>query len=188
MVVSDHENSICHHDIEAHYVSIFGEPDKKQVYQTKTNSFNVLFWSPQKTGEDVYIFATIGAYSVMGTPVHGCEFFFGLTDLPNSLADSLAEVALDGNGTGRIPSSGDTISLAFPLWDGTQAQTYMFTDGGEEIIPNLRRGDTIIEFVQLVPLFSSEVSYKKAHGDAALWQYFEHNEIAYWEPDRVSSL
>ncbi|PIE10546.1 MAG: hypothetical protein CSA72_08555 [Rhodobacterales bacterium] len=188
MARSDQENPITHDDIEAHYASLFGAPDERHVYRTKTHSFAVLCWSPQKTGEDVYIFATVGAYAAMGTPTERCEFFFGLTEKPAGVADSIAEVALDGNGTGRVPSSGDTVTLAFALWDGTRATSYMFTDGGDEIVPRLRRNATVVEFIQLVPLFADEVDYKKAHGEEALWRHFEDNHVAYWDPDRISSL
>lgn len=174
--------------IEAHYTALFGAPETRNMYKTKTHSFEVLSWTPQQTGEDVYLFATLGAFAVMGTRAHRCEFFFGLTEAPAGLADSLAEVALDGNGTRDIPSAGDTVTLAFPLWEGTQARSYLFTDGGDEIIPALQAEGSTVEFIQLVPLFADELAYKKAHGEPALWQHFEENEVAYWDPTRGASL
>lgn len=185
---SPSETPLCHDDIAAHYASLFGAAETRHVYKTKTHSFEVLCWSPQQTGEDVYIFATVGAFATMGLAIHRCEFFFGLTGQPPGVPGALAEVALDGNGTGGIPSSGDTITLAFDLWEGTGARSFMFTDGGEAIIPPLRKGDVAVDFVQLVPLYADEVAYKKAHGQAALWQHFEANQVAYWDPHRDRSL
>lgn len=177
-------NSIVRDEIEAHYKSLFGQPEKRYVYRTKTHSFEVLCWPPHQTGEDVYVFSTLGAAEIMGEHPKRCEFFFGLDSMPTGVADSLAEVALDGNGTGRTPSSGDTATLAFDLWENTRARTYMFTDGGDEIIPMLQKGAAQVEFIQLVPLFPREVEYKKNHGEAALWQHFEANQIAYWDAHR----
>lgn len=179
---------LSHDDIEKHYVSLYGPPIKRSAYKTATHTFEVLCWPSQQTGEDVYIFATLGAYAALGTRTEGCEFFFGLTSMPAGVSDSLAEVALDGNGTGRIPASGDTITLAFDLWDGTRAQSYMFTEGGEEIVPRLQKSGATVEFVQLVPLFAREVDHKKTHGEAALWQHFEDHQVAYWDADRACSL
>lgn len=182
------ERPIGPRDIEVHYASLYGEPIERRIYKTQTHSFEVLAWSPQQTGEDVFIFATVGAYASMGTTTEMCEFFFGLTSAPNGLADSLAEVALDGNGTGKIPSSGDTITLAFELWENTQAQSYMFTDGGDEIIPQLKRNGAIVDFIQLVPMFAKEIDYKKKHGEAALWETFEDRQVAYWDAGRPSAF
>lgn len=163
---------------------LFGEPWHTARYRTGDRSIRVFAWTPEQTGQGVYIFATLGAHAGVGNPDQGCEFFFGLTSCPEGLPDSLAEVALDGNGTDRIPQSGDTITLAFDLWQGTRARAYMFTDGGDEIIPPLEIGELRLDFIQLVPLFSEEVDFKTRRGEAALWQAFERVQLPYWDASR----
>ena len=171
--------------IEAHYLKRFGNPWRRALYRTGDTRIQILAWTPKQTDEEVYIFATIGAYARMGDPTSTCEFFLGLTGCPEGLAESLAEVALDGIGTGGVPASGDTLTLAIPLWQSIAAQTYMFTDGGDAIIPPLEAKETRVEFIQLVPLFRQEAAFKTKFGEAALWEAFEQAAIPYWDPGRA---
>ncbi|WP_299968753.1 suppressor of fused domain protein [uncultured Roseobacter sp.] len=182
------ERPIGPDDVEAHYESLWGKAQDKRVFRTQTNAFSILTFTPQQTDEGVFLFATVGASQVMGDRDRSCEFFFGLTTSPKGLPDSLAEIALDGNGTGQVPDSGDTTTLAFELWEGTSARSYLFTDGGDEIVPHLKRDGALVEFIQLVPLFADELEYKKKHGEPALWEHFEENEVPYWDAQRVSAF
>lgn len=170
--------------INSYYVDKFGEPWRVAVYKKDDTEVSIFAWTPEQTNEDVFIFATLGAFSFLGSSEQKCEFFFGLTSCPEQLPDSLAEVALDGNGTNNVPSSGDTITLSFNLWENTDARTYLFTDGGDEIIPPVKINDTKIKFIQLVPLFSNELDLKKRCGESALWQAFEEAHVPFWEADR----
>lgn len=174
--------------IAAYYDRRYGKPAEEKTFRTQTHSFSVLTFSPDQTGEGVFLFTTIGASQILGTAQHSCEFFFGLTGAPRGLADSLAEIALDGNGTGGVPQFGDTTTLAFELWEGTTARSYLFTDGGEEIIPPLSSKGAVIDFVQLVPVFPGELELKKAEGEAALWEVFQEKEVAYWDACRPPAL
>jgi hypothetical protein len=99
----------------------------------------------------------------------------------------MAEIALAGNGTGRIPKPGDSVTLVDPLWEGTEIRTALFHAPGEDIVPSLR-GHCAIRFVQLVPLHEAERLYNSAHGYAALWSAFRERLTPYWDPNRPSAL
>lgn len=100
----------------------------------------------------------------------------------------LAEVAQDGNGTGKLPTAGDTITLAFDLWENTSARSFLFTNGGEAIIPPIQQNGKRVDFIQLVPLFPAEIAFKTNTGEAALWSHFEACQTPYWDPSRNSAL
>lgn len=68
-------------------------------------------WSQNETGEGVYIYASIGGVAHLRTPDRACEFFVGLLPEVDTIASALAETALEGTGSGKLPLPGDTITL-----------------------------------------------------------------------------
>ncbi|WLQ14317.1 suppressor of fused domain protein [Hahella aquimaris] len=165
---------------EASRTAKFISPDGLEVY--------VLKWDESQIKEGVTMYVTLGASNLLGDSNEGCEFFIGLTPEVDSIANALAEIAIHGNGTKGIPSSGDTTTLAYKLWEGTSARTFMFTDG-DEVIPSVKNElGKDIRFIQLVPLFDSELKYKKMHGEGALWERLEKMEMPYWDSIREDTF
>jgi len=172
-----------------HYRSIYGEPARKAEFKSPEGTVvQVLKWDESQTDEGVTMYATVGANCILGDSSESCEFFIGMTPEADSIADALAEIALHGNGTMNVPNSGDTTTLAYELWKGTQAKSFMFTDGDEVISPIKNDSGKQVLFVQLVPLFDNELSYKKAHGEEALWEKLEATEVPYWDSSRGDSF
>ncbi len=175
----DHENLIS-----SYYIEKYRKPQREAVFVAPAGDrIEIYKWDETQTGEDVAIYATLGANSVLGAPDAGCEFFIGLTPDADDIVEALAEVALHGNGTTRVPSRGDTITLAYPLWQSTEMRSFLFTDG-TEIIEPATFGEKQITFLQLVPLFESELSFKEQHGESGLWKSFEKNLVPYWDSAR----
>ena len=174
--------------ISSYYIRKYGNPEREAEFVSpEGKKIEIFKWNEEQTGEGVTMYATIGASENIGNDQLVCEFFIGMTPAADHIVQALAEVALHGNGSDEVPSSGDTITLAYDLWEGTKARSFMFTDG-EEILPPMSDGSKIIEFVQLVPLFDAELLYKKEHGEEALWDRFETKEVPYWNSDRDSAF
>lgn len=166
-----------------YYIKKYGTPSREAQFSTKQRSIKVFKWDEAKTGEGVTIYATEGASNIHGDKSNGCEFFLGIKPEVDSVIDAIAESALDGNGTSSIPNTGDSITLSYPLWEGTEAHSFMFTNGDEIIAPienNLKR----ITFIQLVPVFESELEHKKKFGETSFWKRFEELQVAYWSSER----
>lgn len=172
-----------------HYRKLYGEPLRTAEFKSPEGVVvQVLKWDESQTDEGVTMYATLGANRILGNTAESCEFFIGMMPSADSVADALAEVALHGNGTSDIPNSGDTTTLAYELWEGTKAKTFMFT-GGDDIISSIKDEDgKRVWFIQLVPLFARELAYKKEHGEQALWKRFERDEVPYWDSSRDDSL
>ncbi|WP_419905545.1 suppressor of fused domain protein [Kiloniella sp.] len=174
--------------IANYYLNKYGKPEREAEYITQDGrAVEIYKWTEEQCGEGVTMYATIGANENLGDDQSSCEFFIGITPAADDIVEALAEVAFDGNGTNDVPSSGDTITLAFNLWPKTKAKSFMFTDG-TDIIPPLSHKNKNIKFIQLVPLFDEELIYKKKHGEEALWKYFEVKEVAYWNSLRNNSV
>ena len=73
------------------------------------------------------------------------------------------------------------------MCQGTKASAFLFTNGNE-ILPPIRVGDKEIVFLQLVPLFLSELEYKKKNGEQGLWSAFESKQVSYWDSCRIQVL
>lgn len=172
-----------------HYRSMYGEPARKAEFKSPEGTVIQVFkWDEWQTDEGVTMYATLGANRILGDSTESCEFFIGMTPEADSIADALAEIALHGNGTMDIPNSGDTTTLAYELWKGTQAKTFMFTYGDEIISPIKTESGKQIWFIQLIPLFEKELAYKKAHGEDALWEKLEATDVPYWDSTRKDSF
>ncbi len=167
-----------------YYVDKYGLPERRAKFVSPDGKAVEIFkWNSEQSHEGVTMYATLGACKTLGSDDRACEFFIGIMPAADDIAQALAEVALHGNGSGEIPSSGDTVTLAYPLWSGTDARSFLFT-AGEEIIPPIKARNKTVEFLQLVPLFDSELQYKKDHGEGALWRIFEENEVPFWDSRR----
>lgn len=174
--------------IEQYYAGRLGEPARRAEFRSPDGAtIEVLKWGEHQTGEGVAMYATVGASSVLGDDRSSCEFFIGLTPEVDDIASALAEIALHGNGSKAVPALGDSTKLAYPLWKGTQADCCLFTDG-KELLPPFVSGGRHIEFIQLVPLFKSELAFKKQRGEHALWQEFERRGVPYWSSLRKPAL
>ena len=171
-----------------YYWEKYGEPARRaQFVSSEGIHINIFKWTESQTDEGVAIYATQGSVNTLCEANECCEFFIGIAPDVDEIIDALAEVALHGNGRNNVPNSGDTITLASTLWNGTQAKSFMFTNG-DEIMPPLINGMKHISFIQLVPLFEAEMEYKKEMGESALWEKFEEENVPYWNSSRSSSF
>jgi len=167
-----------------YYEGRFGLPDRQADFKSPAGTaIEVFKWSEDRSGEGVAIYATSGASHIFGDDALGCEFFLGLTPEADDIVHALAEAALHGSGSPKVPDFGDSIALSYNLWQGTEARSFLFTNG-DEIIQPTKIGSKELRFIQLVPLFDSELSYKKSKGEIALWKKFEEMTIPYWSSTR----
>lgn len=144
----------------------------------------VLKWDAQATGEDVAIYATLGACDQTQGVLN--EYFVGLSPEEDSIVFALAEIALHGNGTNTPPRTGDSITLSSDVWKSADMTTFLFTDGSA-IIPAFVQRELKVSFTQVVPLYSQELEYKSRNGEKALWELFEGKAVEYWNPTRANS-
>lgn len=172
--------------IQNHYVRKFGVPCRTAEYTTSTNSVEVFKWNQSQTDEGVTLYATSGASTYLGDSSKSCEFFIGITPEVDDIAEALADVAIEGSGSKQRPVSGDSITLSYPLWSLTEISSFMFTDG-DEIIPPIIIDSRKINFIQLVPLYPSELAFKISHDEESLWKKFQKKNVPYWDSSRKSA-
>ena len=171
--------------VERYYARHYGAPDRRREFRASDGcAIDVLEWSADKTGEDVIMYASLGAAQWLRGPHTFCEFFIGLARPAEGVVETIAEVASEGVGKRGSPDPGDSITLPEPLWAGTRMRALLFTDGDELLAP-IRVDGKAVRFLQLVPLYPEELALKSASGEEALWELFEAQEVPYWDPMRA---
>jgi Suppressor of fused protein (SUFU) len=167
-------------DIRGYYESRYGEPDRIARFTTRQGRvLHIYKWRAEGNPEGVALYATDGARFIQQSGNSACEFFIGLLPEVDEIVTAVAEVAAAGNGSQSPPDIGDTVSLPFPLGVQGSIQTFLFSNG-EVILPRLDKGNESIVFVKLVPLFPSELEFKKKFGEEALWDEFRARVVPFW--------
>jgi len=174
-----------------YYQLKFGEQDQHFQFRAEDGcAIDVLMWLPNKTDLDVVMYATAGASAWLKAYETLCEFFIGLTrdsiGVAEDIATAMAEVAAEGLGERLAPDPGDSIAMPDALWNGTEMDSFLLTDG-DEILPPLEAGQAAkkpVRFIQLVPLFQEELAYQQIHDEKAMWELFEAQEVPYWDAFR----
>jgi hypothetical protein len=121
-------------EIKNYYEKLYGEPSRyARFISFDEKEISIYKWNENQTNEGVVMYCTVGASTILGDDVLGCEFFIGMTPENDSIANAIAEVAHDGGGKQNIPNIGDSITLAYPLWNDTEIKTFLFADGNDII-------------------------------------------------------
>jgi hypothetical protein len=181
-------NNMPPKNVLEYYERKFGCPDREAFFLSPEGKRIEIFkWSEGRTDEGVTIYATAGVSTIFDYDGMSYEFFLGLTPQADEVVFALAEVALHGLANERAPVFGDSMSLSYNLWPGTAAKTFLYTNG-DGILSPTAVGFKSISFIQLVPLFDSELNYKKENGERSLWDKFEGLMVPYWSSRRDSAI
>ncbi len=175
-------------DVKQHYTSALGEPSRRASFQIDAYSAEVYKWSADQNPQGVALYASIGASRDPLTGMdssHRVEFFIGFLPEQDSVARPLAMVALDPVLHGSTLGHGETVTYPEPLWPGTEMCSFLILRPQTHVIPDLMLpGGLHVEFMQLVPLFPSELEFKIAHDEDELMEELERAGVPFWEPDR----
>lgn len=81
---------------------------------------------------------------------------------------------------------GDTVPADGPLWPGTDMRRFLVLRPLGDIISPLELPDGMhVEFMQVIPIFESELAYKARHGATKLLEHWEESGVAFWNPGRL---
>ena len=141
------------------------------------------YWDPEARGALVGLTRGVTSDHVIRAALESLAY------QSRDVAEAMAEVALHGSGQERVPRSGDSITLSFPLWKGSGMNMFLFRlDEESDVIPRLKIKNLTVSFIKLVPIFRQELEFKQNYGEAALWDAFAQNTTPYWKVDRESTF
>jgi Suppressor of fused protein (SUFU). len=174
------------------YRSKWGQPARRAEFRVDGLVAEVLKWDRPATGEGVILYTTVGAsdYAMEAAhPGHRVEFFLGLLPEKDEIASALAALALYPKRQAAIVDHGHTIPSSEPFWPGTAMRHFVITRSIVPIIEPIEVGNGIhVEFLEVTPIFESELAYKKKHGYEALRDHWKEHGVEFWNPDRLAPL
>ena len=178
------------HKILERYETQFGVPSRRARFDVDNHRMEICKWSAESSGEGVAIYATLGA---SGRPPHALptthrhEYFIGLNPERDDVARALAVLGIHEARQREELDHGHALTLDWPLWEGAQFRTFLVMRQRGEIIPTLSLPDGLhVEFLQAIPVFDSELDFKRIHGVDALVRHWADGQVAFWDPMRVA--
>ncbi|MGW6275931.1 suppressor of fused domain protein [Kribbella sp. NPDC055071] len=148
----------------------------------------VLKWDAAVNGEGIDLYATLGGSGedMPGAePGHRVEYFVGLQPGRDEIASALAALGLFARREGVLVDHGHTIPADGPLWPGSVMKTFLVLRQISDVMPALSLpGHLHVDFLQAVPIFDSERSFKIANGLEALLRRWEQRKTPFWDPTR----
>jgi hypothetical protein len=170
----------------------WGDPTKTAEFEVQGLSIEIWKWAAEATGEGVDIYVTVGASDAVledvGEPRHGAEFMLGLNPGPDAVASSFAALGLYGRRNAVTVTSGDSVPSDGPLWPGTDMMAFLVLDQ-DEVLPPVQLPDrSHVHFLQAIPLYESELAFKRNQGAEALMNWWEHRHVSFWESGRGAEI
>jgi hypothetical protein len=166
----------------------WGEPARNARFHVDGLDAEIFKWSADARREGVNLYATIGASArpLAGRdPGHRVEFFAGLLPARDEVASPLAALALCPAREGVALDHGHTVPAGGALWPGTDMRWFLVLRPLGDIVSPLDLPDGMhVEFLQAIPVFESELTYKAEHGAEALLRRWEEERVPFWNPGR----
>ena len=177
-----------HEKLNEHYTRLWGQPSRTASFHLRDRSVDVWKWDADKNPEQVNIYVTLGA-SQEPAPGHDAnhrfEFFTGLKPAQDAIAGPLAMLGFEATLNRVELGHGHSVTFPEPLWAGTQMRSFFLIRPLVEIVPTLLESDGLhIEFLQAIPVFESEVTYKAEHKAEALLDRWRAASVPFWDPNR----
>jgi hypothetical protein len=146
-------------------------------------------WNSDRTSQQVNVYATIGASSLVGPgghETHREEYFVGLLPPEDDVARSLALLAVEAL-SGLDIGHGHSVTFPEPLWPTTDMSSYLILRPGSVIIPELALDDGLhVEFLQAIPVHPSELRFSLDHGASQLLERWKELGVRFWDPSRLA--
>lgn len=169
--------------VREHYLNVWGDPSREACFSRGECTIEVLKWDAERNPQEVAMYGTLGASERQDPefPAHRMEFLAGFRPELDDIAQALAMLATSE----AAVDDGHTVTFSEPLWRGTRARTFLVLRPPEEIVPPLLLADgRHVEFLQAIPIFPSELAFKKRNGAEGLLAHWEKRRVPFWDPDR----
>src|SRR5262249_9382843 len=135
------------------------------------------------------MYATLGAseYPMVGVdPNHRIELLLGFLPELDEIVLPLAMAAMHPYLEKTRFSHGDSITFPEPLWPDSEMYSFLITLPAVEIVPTLTLSDGVhVEFLQVTPVFPSEIAFKAKFGVNSLIERWRKLKVRFWNPHRT---
>lgn len=172
--------------VREYYGSKWAAPRRTAWFEVLGHGVEIYKWDAAVTGEDVAIYATIGAsaWAAQAPPGRRAEFFIGLEPEFDDIAPAMSMLGAYQAQGGNV-ADGDTVTLGSPLWPGAPASTFLVVPQIEALLDPLLLPDrTHVHFCEVIPISPGELKLKQKHD--AIWLLGELNDrgLPTWRHER----
>jgi hypothetical protein len=134
------------------------------------------------------LYTTLGAseHPVDSTkPTHRVEFYLGLRPERDEVASPLADLALYSKRQNVAIDHGHTIPADKPFWANTNMHHFLVSRSSQPPLKPIELEEGVhVEFLQVTPIFESELLYKRTHQAEGLLALWKQRQVAFWDPAR----
>lgn len=174
--------------VKEHYERMLGGPSRTARFDTSGRAVEIYKWDAEANPQGVCIYATAGMsdHVLEGyDPAHRLELFMGLLPAEDRIAKPLAMLALSPVINDSHLAGGHTVTFPEPFWPGSGMYTFLVRYQHGEVVPPVSLDDgTHVEFLQVIPIFPSELNYKSQNGLDALIEKWQAARVQFWNPNR----
>jgi hypothetical protein len=174
--------------VKEQYRRLWGEPSRTAQFRFSGHKVEVLKSNADTNPEQVNMYATVGASADVpaGYPSdHRVEFYVGLKPERDDVARPLAMLAFEAIVNRVEVGHGHSVTFSESLWSGTRMTGFLVLRPVVEVVPTLHLPDGVhVEFLQAIPVFESEVSFKAERRAEGLLEHWKAAGLAFWDPDR----
>jgi Suppressor of fused protein (SUFU) len=89
--------------------------------------------------------------------------------------------------SGRV-GHGHTVEIDEGLWPGTAMNAWLLVSPVDGIVRRLDFAGLHVEFLQAIPLFPEERTWKAVHGVESLLIAWRNEGVQFWNPRRVPAV
>jgi hypothetical protein len=149
-----------------------------------------LKWAAERNPEGVALYISVRAQAPQNTDDadHRVGFFVGLLPEQDEIASPLAALALYSWREQVHVGHGDTIPADEPLWTGTTMSRFLILRAKRTVVPTYVAPEGFhVQFLQAIPIYQSEISFKKREGTDALLDRWEAMNTPFWDSHRQDS-
>lgn len=176
-------------EVRDHYVSTFGPPTDSDTIQREGVDVEICRW-PAPPGYPGTLVATLGGAAVPSPhPLesHRCEFYALLSPGLPLIGHILADLATYPVSEGARLGDSHTVDFQRPLSDLNDMHQVLLIRPNDDFLPAFasKVSDMHVEFLEVIPVFRSEVVFKQQHGVGALFETWEARKVAFWNPGRA---
>lgn len=174
------------------YRARWNEPSRRAHFDVDELGIEILKWTADSSPEGVALYATVGASAWQQTGCdanHRVEFFAGLLPEQDEICSALAALGLYSVREDVALGHGHTVPGNGPLFPGAGMDAFLVMRPREGFLPTLDlSGGLHVDFLQAIPIYSSDRAFKAEHGADALMRRWEDVGVEFWDPQRADTL
>jgi hypothetical protein len=176
-------------EIQSHYEATFGPSSGEKSFDSDGAEITVVRLPAPGADLSHHLYATVGGsrYPLPGAPDgHRLEFYAELVPDVSNIGRVLAVLAMYPIREGLALGDSHTVDIQRPVSAlSLMHQVLLFRPSNEFLSPLVSKVSGIhVDFLQVVPVYESEVSFKQRHGLRALFKLWESAKVEFWNPGR----